>query len=41
VDVIKSLLVNMNLIKIVIENVEFLNSDFKLEGVDAKQIIKY
>ena len=41
VDVIKSLPVNMNLIKIVIENVEFLNSDFKLEGVDAKQIIKY
>jgi menaquinone-dependent protoporphyrinogen IX oxidase len=40
-DVIKSLPVNMNLIKIVIKNVEFLNSDFKLEGVDAKQIIKY
>jgi len=41
VDVIKSLPVNMNLVKIVIEKVEFLNSDFKMEGADAKQIINY
>jgi len=41
VDVIKSLPVNMNLVKIVIEKVEFLNSDFKLEGADAKQIYNY
>jgi len=41
VDVIKSLPVNMNLIKIVIEKVEFLNSKFKMEGADAKQIYEY
>jgi len=29
------------MIKIVIEKVEFLNSQFKIEGADAKQIYNY
>jgi menaquinone-dependent protoporphyrinogen IX oxidase/uncharacterized protein YhbP (UPF0306 family) len=41
VDVIKSMPINMNMIKIVIEKVEFLNSKFKMEGGDARQIYKY
>ncbi len=41
VDVIKSMPINMNMIKIVIEKVEFLNSNFKMEGGDARQIYKY
>jgi len=41
VDVINALPVNMNMVKIVIEKVEFLNSKFKMEGADAKQIYNY
>jgi flavodoxin len=41
VDVIKSLPVNMNMIKIMINKIEFLNSNFKMEGAEAKQILYY
>ena len=41
VDVIQSLSVNMNMIKIAMEKVEFLNSKFKMDGADAKQIYNY
>jgi len=38
---IKSMPVKMNMIKITIEKVEFLNSKFKIENADAKQICKF
>ena len=41
VDVIRSMPINMNMVKITIEKVEFLNSKFKMEGADAKQIYNY
>jgi uncharacterized protein YhbP (UPF0306 family) len=41
VDAIKSLPVNMNMIKIKLNKVEFLNSQFKSQGADAKQIYKF
>jgi menaquinone-dependent protoporphyrinogen IX oxidase len=40
-NVIKSMPTMLNMIKIVIERVEFLNSKFKMEGAHTKQIIKY
>ena len=40
-DAIKSLPVNMNMIKIKLIKVEFLNSKFKSQGADAKQIYKF
>jgi menaquinone-dependent protoporphyrinogen IX oxidase len=41
VNFIKSMPVNMNLVKIEPEKVEFLNSQFKTDGYDAKQIYNY
>ena len=41
IDTIKSLPVNMNMIKIKLIKVEFLNSKFKSQGADAKQIYKF
>ena len=41
VNFIKSMPVNMNLVKIVPEKIEFLNSQFKTDGYDAKQIYNY
>jgi len=38
---IRNMAVNMNMIKIVMEKVEFLNSKFKSDGGDPKQIYKY
>ncbi len=38
---IKSMPVKMNMIQIMIEKVEFLNSKFKMEGADTKQIYKF
>jgi menaquinone-dependent protoporphyrinogen IX oxidase len=40
-DVIKSMPIKLNLIKITVEKVEFLNSQFRGEGADVKQIINY
>ena len=40
-DVIKSMPTMLNMIKITVEKVEFLNSEFRGEGADAKQIINY
>ena len=41
IDVINSLPANMNMIKIALEKVEFLNSQFRMECADAKQIYIY
>jgi menaquinone-dependent protoporphyrinogen IX oxidase/nitroimidazol reductase NimA-like FMN-containing flavoprotein (pyridoxamine 5'-phosphate oxidase superfamily) len=38
---IKSMPVNMNMVKIVMDKVEFLNSNFKRDGADPKQIYNY
>jgi menaquinone-dependent protoporphyrinogen IX oxidase/uncharacterized pyridoxamine 5'-phosphate oxidase family protein len=40
-NVVMSMAVNMNMIKIVMEKVEFLNSKFKGDGADPKQIYNY
>jgi len=40
VDAIKALPVDMNMIKIVVDRIEFLNSKFAKDG-DAKQILNY
>jgi len=37
---IKSMPVKMNMIKMTIEKIEFLNSQFKIDGADAKQIYR-
>ncbi len=41
VDAVKSLAINMNMIKITMEKVEFLNSQFKDEGADVKQVYMF
>jgi len=40
-DAVKSLAINMNMIKITMEKVEFLNSQFKDEGADVKQVYMF
>jgi menaquinone-dependent protoporphyrinogen IX oxidase/uncharacterized protein YhbP (UPF0306 family) len=40
-DTVKSLPINMNMIKITMEKVEFLNSQFKDEGADVKQVYMF
>ena len=41
IDAIKALPVEMNMIKIDIDAIEFLNSNFTKQGSDAKQILKF
>jgi menaquinone-dependent protoporphyrinogen IX oxidase/uncharacterized protein YhbP (UPF0306 family) len=41
IEFIKSLPIKMNMIKIAPDKIEFLNSQFKIDGYDAKQIYNY
>jgi uncharacterized protein YhbP (UPF0306 family) len=41
IDLIRSMPVKINMIKITIDKIEFLNSKFKIEGADTKQIINF